>query len=76
MMKEIFVLVISLWGFNGDEWEYVGNQYVLKSDLNAAECLTLAGNWNKNNTNEYYDVQIECYNRDTKEKLTNLEYNT
>tara|TARA_B100000963_G_C22619021_1_gene668898 strand:- start:1882 stop:2100 length:219 start_codon:yes stop_codon:yes gene_type:complete len=72
-VKTVFVLVISLWGHNGAEWEYVGNQSVLKSDLSAAECMALGSNFETHNQNEYYHIRFECYNKETQELL---DYNT
>ncbi len=30
---KVFILVISLWGFNGEGWVYTGNQLVLQEDI-------------------------------------------
>jgi len=36
-MKE-FMLVISMWGNTGTEWEYIGNQMVLQQPMTEAQC--------------------------------------
>ena len=39
---KVFLLVISLWGFNGDGWVYTGNQLVLQQKFNElSECEEL-----------------------------------
>ena len=46
-MTKVFVLVISLWGFNGNSWEYTGNQTVLSMDLNQEQCEMIEQSWTK-----------------------------
>ena len=41
-MTKLFVLVISLWGFNGNEWVYVGNQMAFKEPVEKEVCLVMA----------------------------------
>ena len=36
-MSKIFLLVVSLWGFNGDAWVYTGNQMVLQEKFKELE---------------------------------------
>ena len=33
-MIKVFVLVVSLWGYNGTSWVYTGNQMVLQHEMN------------------------------------------
>ena len=33
-MTKVFVLVVSLWGFNGDSWVFTGNQLFMKFEMN------------------------------------------
>ena len=64
---ELFVLVISMWGLTGDgDWTYIGNQDVLKQEFTLEQCTILAdkSNWQKNHTNEYYDIQLDCFPAD------------
>ena len=38
IMDKVFVLVISMWGNNGTDWEYIGNQMVLQQDMTKSQC--------------------------------------
>ena len=60
-MTELFVLVISMWGFTGEEWVYIGNQIVLNTPMPKEECLLMAKNWSWYELNEYYRFSVECY---------------
>ena len=57
-----FLLIMSLWGYDGTEWVYVGNQYVNQEPMTKEECLQEANNWVKYEDNEYYRLSIECKN--------------
>ena len=59
-MIKLFVLVVSLWGYNGTEWVYVGNQMVLNNTISKEECETMANKWSKYELNKYYRFSIEC----------------
>ena len=61
-----FVLVISIWGNTGTEWVYTGNQYVSQEIYTKEECLKLAdaSNWNEFRNNPFYDIQLDCFNKD------------
>lgn len=61
-MRE-FILVISMWGFNGMEWEYIGNQYVNQNMMTKSQCEALIadGQWESFRTNEFYDIQFDCF---------------
>ena len=61
-----FVLVISIWGNTGTEWVYTGNQYVSQEIYTKEECLKLAdaSNWSKFRNNPFYDIQLDCFNKD------------
>ncbi len=63
-MKE-FLLVISMWGFNGTEWEYIGNQYVNQNLMTKSQCEALIeeGQWKSFHSNEYYDIQFNCFHK-------------
>jgi len=65
-MMEAFVLVLSIWGNNGSEWIYTGNQYIMSELMTEEKCLNLAdvSNWNKIRQNEYYDLQFDCFHKD------------
>jgi len=60
-LVKLFVLVISLWGYTGDEWVYVGNQIILKEPMVKEECMKLRENWAWHQNNEFYRFSIECH---------------
>jgi len=66
-MTKVFILVISLWGYNGTEWVYVGNQMALQQPMAKEECLDLAANWSKHELNTYFRFSIECIEQKEKE---------
>ena len=61
-----FVLVVSIWGNNGTDWVYTGNQYIMQDLLTQEECSNIAdtSNWNKLRNNPYYDIQFDCFNKE------------
>ena len=65
-MGKIFVLVISVWGFTGDEWQYVGNQIVLNQDMTETQCEMMADNWTRWEDNEYFTFSVECHEKDAR----------
>ncbi len=66
-MTKVFVLVISLWGFNGNSWVYTGNQTVLSMDLNQEQCEMIEQSWTKFEKNPYFRFSIECVEEIKKE---------
>tara|TARA_R100000995_G_scaffold74689_1_gene43819 strand:- start:329 stop:517 length:189 start_codon:yes stop_codon:yes gene_type:complete len=60
-MTQLFVLVISLWGFDGNEWVYVGNQIVLNEPMVKEECMEIKEDWSWHEQNEFYRFSIECH---------------
>tara|TARA_Y100001973_G_C5158724_1_gene312324 strand:- start:597 stop:797 length:201 start_codon:yes stop_codon:yes gene_type:complete len=56
-----FLLVISMWGNNGTEWVYVGNQIVLNYPMPKEQCMAMAKDWSWHEQNEYYRFSIECH---------------
>ena len=61
-MGKLFVLVVTLWGNNGTDWIYIGNQYVLNDPMPIEKCNEMADldNWSWWETNEYYTIQLNC----------------
>ena len=61
-----FVVVVSIWGNNGTDWVYTGNQYVMKELFTEEQCQQIvdSSNWNKIKNNQYYDLQFDCFNED------------
>ena len=51
-----------MWGSNGSEWVYMGNQYVMKELFTLKQCeqIISSDNWKKHETNEYYKIQLDC----------------
>ena len=66
-MTKVFILVISLWGYNGTEWVYVGNQMALQQPMAKEQCLDLAAKWQKHELNAYFRFSIECIEQKEKE---------
>ena len=66
-MKE-FLLVISMWGNNGMEWQYIGNQYIMQELFTKEQCETIVAkkNWRSILQNEYYAIQFDCFHKDDK----------
>ena len=63
-----FVVVVSIWGNNGTDWVYTGNQYVMKNLFTEEQCQQIVdnSNWNKIKNNEYYDIQFDCFNEESR----------
>jgi hypothetical protein len=59
-MIKTFVLVISLWGYNGNTWVYTGNQMALKESMPKEQCEMIVSNWQKFEMNKYFRFSIEC----------------
>ena len=62
-MISLYILIISLWGFTGSDWVYVGNQIVYQEPLTKQECETMADSWTKFELNEFYRLSIECHEK-------------
>jgi len=59
-MIKIFVLVVSLWGYNGTDWVYTGNQMVLQDEMNKEECEELGRKFMKFEMNKYFSFKVQC----------------
>ena len=59
-MIKLFVLVVSLWGYNGTEWVYVGNQLVLNEPMAKEQCEEYMHRWSWHESNEYYNFTMSC----------------
>ena len=62
-MNSLYILIISLWGFTGSDWVYVGNQIVYQEPLTKQECEIMADSWTKFELNEFYRLSIECHEK-------------
>ena len=58
---KVFLLVVSLWGFNGDTWVYTGNQMVLQEKvLDKEACETMGRSFMKFEMNKYFTFKVQC----------------
>ena len=62
-MIETFVLVISMWGNDGNEWQHIGNQMVLQQEMTEEQCVYLIDEemWRATYHNDYYRMIAQCY---------------
>lgn len=58
-----FVLVISMWGNNGTEWQYIGNQIVLQQPMTEDQCEYLISEdmWTAHYNNINYRLMAHCF---------------
>ena len=60
-VTKVFLLVVSLWGFNGDSWVYTGNQMVLQDKfLDKEACQTMGRSFMKYEMNKYFTFKVQC----------------
>ena len=59
-MTKVFLLVISLWGYNGDSWVYTGNQMVYGNPMPIEQCEEIVSKWTKFEMNKYFRFSLEC----------------
>ena len=60
-MTKVFVLVVSLWGFNGDSWVFTGNQMVLQDKfLDKESCQPMRRSFMKFEMNKYFTFKVQC----------------
>lgn len=57
-----YLLVISMWGHNGMDWMYMGNQIVLQQAMTEAQCEYLINEnmWQAFYSNEFYKMTVQC----------------
>ena len=64
----VFLLVVSLWGFNGDAWVYTGNQMVLQDNFETLEsCEDFGREFMKFEMNKYFTFKVQCIEDISKE---------
>ena len=63
---EVFLLVISMWGNDGKNWVFIGNQYVNNNLMTQEQCEAIASDssWSKHRENQYYYIQFDCFHKD------------
>ena len=60
-MTKVFLLVVSLWGFNGSDWVYTGNQMVLQDKFETLEsCEDFGRSFMKFEMNKYFTFKVQC----------------
>tara|TARA_R110000796_G_scaffold14506_5_gene47402 strand:+ start:3237 stop:3479 length:243 start_codon:yes stop_codon:yes gene_type:complete len=61
-----YVLVITMWGNTGAEWEYIGNQIVLQQQMTQAQCEYLIDEemWEASYKNKHYQMMAHCFPED------------
>ena len=62
-MDKGFLLVITMWGNNGIDWEYIGNQIVLQQVMTKEHCVYLIDKdmWEATYENRYYRMMAHCF---------------
>ena len=61
LVTKVFLLVVSLWGFNGDSWVYTGNQMVLQDKfLDKESCQTMGRSFLKFEMNKDFTFKVQC----------------
>jgi hypothetical protein len=65
-MEKGFLLVISMWGHTGAEWDYIGNQIVLQQVMTEEQCLYLIDEerWKASYRNKHYQMMAHCFPED------------
>ena len=60
-MTKVFLLVVSLWGFNGTAWVYTGNQMVLQDKFETLQvCQEFGRQFMKFEMNKYFTFKVQC----------------
>ncbi len=56
-------MVISMWGFDGNDWQYIGNQIALQQPMTQAQCEYLIDEdmWQVSYENHYYRLMAHCF---------------
>ena len=58
---KVFLLVVSLWGFNGSTWVYTGNQMVLQDKFETLQvCQEFGRQFMKFEMNKYFTFKVHC----------------
>ena len=61
-LEVAWVLVITMWGSNGIDWQPIG-QLVLKQPMLEQQCQWLLRSemWEQFNNNQYYKMTVRCF---------------
>ena len=58
---KVFLLVVSLGGFNGNNWVYTGNQMVLQEKFEDLQvCQEFGRQFMKFEMNKYFTFKVQC----------------
>jgi|9_EtaG_2_1085328.scaffolds.fasta_scaffold73139_3 hypothetical protein len=59
----LYILVISMWGHTGTNWEYIGNQIALQQPMTQSQCEYLIDKdmWETSYDNKYYQLRAHCF---------------
>ena len=58
---KVFLLVVSLWGFNGSTCVYTGNQMVLQEKFETLQvCQEFGRQFMKFEMNKYFTFKVQC----------------
>ena len=65
-----FLIVISIWIFNEEEWVYIGNKHVMQEPLTLQQCEKVIdlNSWKVFEKNKNYKIQLNCVQKDSGEK--------
>jgi|TARA_B100001094_G_scaffold185411_1_gene179624 hypothetical protein len=57
-----FLLVFSMWGYDGLDWQFIGNQYVYSKPMTEEQCSTIADqdSWFAYESNPFYKIAARC----------------
>ena len=65
---KVFLLVVSLWGYNGTSWVYTGNQMVLQDNFETLEsCEDFGRQFMKFEMNKCFTFKVQCIEDISKE---------
>ena len=62
-VETFFIMVISMWGFDGNDWQYIGNQISLQQPMTQAQCEYLIDEdmWQVSYQNHFYRLMAHCF---------------
>jgi len=65
-VETLYVLVITMWGNTGTEWQYIGNQVTLQQPMTEQQCEYLIDEkmWVATYNNQYYRMMAHCFPTD------------
>lgn len=55
-----FLLVMSIWGYDGYNWVFSGYEMVLKEPMSIEQCGAMVEHWTARPGNTYLRVHIGC----------------